>query len=112
MSLLAMRHVSCRLGPAMPFQLTSFEKVSVEQLKRLIKLCSIKSCALDPVPVCVLQVCISFCPMITKMINLSLETGTVAVVHKEALLSPLLKNVDSPQADNSHNSRDLFCGVP
>ena len=29
------------------------------------------------------------------MINLSLETGIVADVHKEALLIPLLKKVDS-----------------
>ena len=34
-------------------------------------------------------------PVITKMINLSLETGTVADVLKEALLIPLLKKVNS-----------------
>ena len=33
--------------------------------------------------------------MITKMINLSLETGTVEDVLKEALLIPLLKKVNS-----------------
>ena len=32
--------------------------------------------------------------VITKMINLSLETGTVADVHKEALFIPLLKKVN------------------
>ena len=32
--------------------------------------------------------------VITKMINLSLETGTVADVHKEALFVPLLKKVN------------------
>ena len=32
--------------------------------------------------------------MITKMNNLSLETGTVADVHKEALFIPLLKKVN------------------
>ena len=34
-------------------------------------------------------------PVITKMINLSLETGTVKDVLKEALLIPLLKKVNS-----------------
>ena len=34
-------------------------------------------------------------PVITKMINLSLETGTVEDVLKEALLIPLLKKVNS-----------------
>ena len=66
-------------------------------MKHLIKPGSIKSCALDPVPACVLKVCLpDLLPVITKMINLSLETGTVAAyVHKETLLIPLLKKVDS-----------------
>ena len=79
-----------------PFQLTNFEEVSVEQVRHLIKAGSIKSCALDPVPVCVLKFCLpDLLPVITKMINLSLETGIVADVHKEALLIPSLKKVDS-----------------
>ena len=41
-----------------PFQFTSFEEMSVEQVKHLIKTGSIKSCALDPVPVCVLKFCL------------------------------------------------------
>ena len=43
--------------------------------------------------------CAKFClpdllPVITKMINLSLETAIVADVHKEALLISLLKKVN------------------
>ena len=45
---------------------------------------------------CVLKFCLfDFLPVITKMINLSLETGTVEDVLKEALLIPLLKKVNS-----------------
>ena len=47
--------------------------------------------------------CAKFCvpdllPVITKMINLSLETAIVADVHKEALLINLLKKVNSDLA--------------
>ena len=46
--------------------------------------------------VCVLKFCLfDLLPVITKMINLSLETGTVEDVLKEALLVPLLKKVNS-----------------
>ena len=59
-------------------------------MKHLIKAASIKSCALDPVPACVLKVCLpDLLPVITNVINLSLETGTVADVHKEEMLIPL-----------------------
>ena len=45
---------------------------------------------------CVLKFCLpDLLPVITIMINLSLETGTVADVLKEALLVPLLKKVNS-----------------
>ena len=45
---------------------------------------------------CVLKFCLfDLLPVITKMINLSLETGTVEDVLKEALLIPLLKKVNS-----------------
>ena len=67
-----------------PVQLTSFEELSVDQVKHLIKPGSVKSCALDPVHVCVLKVCLpDLLPVITKMISLSLETGTVADVHSK-----------------------------
>ena len=45
---------------------------------------------------CVLKFCLfDLLPVITKMINLSLETGTVEDVIKEALLIPLVKKVNS-----------------
>ena len=45
---------------------------------------------------CVLKFCLfDLLPVITKMINLSLETGSVEDVLKEALLIPLLKKVNS-----------------
>ena len=45
---------------------------------------------------CVLKFCLfDLLLVITKMINLSLETGTVEDVLKEALLIPLLKKVNS-----------------
>ena len=51
-----------------------------------------KSCALDPIPTPLLVKCIDvLLPVITKMVNISLESGHFPSAWKEALVRPILK---------------------
>ena len=51
-----------------------------------------KSCSLDPIPSNLLKFCFSdLVPIITKIVNRSLESGEVPLPMKRAILSPLLK---------------------
>ena len=53
-----------------------------------------KSCALDPMPTPLLVACIdTLLPVITKIINLSLQNGIFADQWKCALVNPLLKKL-------------------
>ena len=70
----------------------NFKTLSQEHVSELIKKAAKKSCSLDPMPtLVVLEVLDVLLPVITKMINLSLESGEFASDWKEALLTPLLK---------------------
>ena len=63
-----------------------------EKVFELIKKAAKKSCPLDPMPtLVVLEVLDVLFPVITKMINLSFESGEFASDWKEALLTPLPK---------------------
>ena len=49
-------------------------------------------CPLDPVPYSLLPACVDILlPIITKMVNLSLQSGVFAMTWKNALVRPLLK---------------------
>ena len=70
----------------------NFETLSQEQVSELINRAAKKSCPLDPMPTSVvLDVLDVLLPVITNMINLSLESGVFVSDWKEALLKPLLK---------------------
>ena len=70
----------------------NFKRLSQEQVYELIKKAAKKSCPLDPMPTSVvLDVLDVLLPVITNMINLSLESGVFANDWKEALLNLLLK---------------------
>ena len=59
---------------------------------RLISSSSLKSCALDPLPACLVSGCIDvLLPSIIKMINLSLTSGHFPAEWKMALVLPLLQ---------------------
>ena len=73
-------------------QLSNFQLVSCEELTSLIKGSSLKSCQLDPVPALVLRQCYDFLlPVITRIVNLSLQHGQFPDVLKMAFITPLLK---------------------
>ena len=65
----------------------NFETLSQEQVSELINRAAKKSCPLDPMPTSVvLDVLDVLLPVITNMINSSLESGVFASDWKEALL--------------------------
>ena len=69
-----------------------FEPLKESQIRDLINSMAKKSCALDPVPSHLLISCLDvLLPVITKMVNLSLETGQFPNQWKMANVNPLLK---------------------
>ena len=74
------------------YQLNMFSTVPPDELLSIIGSTTPKSCDLDPVPGHVLK-CLfpSILPVIHKIVNLSLETGRMPGILKQAILKPLLK---------------------
>ena len=74
--------------------LKSFSPVSQDDIRGVILKASNASCQLDPIPTYLLKDCCDvLCPIITKMINMSLEKGIVPENWKLALVNPLLKKL-------------------
>ena len=73
-------------------QFTSFKSLTQDQVRMLIDKAPKKSCQLDPLPTSiVVQSLDILLPVITKLVNLSFETGHFAGTWKEALVLPSLK---------------------
>ena len=88
----------------------NFKRLSQEQVYELIKKAAKKSCPLDPMPTSVvLDVLDVLLPVITNMINLSLESGVFANDWKEALLNLLLKKCG---LDTAFNNFHLVSKLP
>ena len=88
----------------------NFKTLSQEQVSELIKKAAKKSCLLDPMPtLVVLDVLDVLLPVITNMINLSLESGVFVSDWKEALLKPLLKKCG---LDIAFNNFRLVSNLP
>ena len=80
-------HSACADG-----RFTSFKSLTQDQVRMLIDKAPKKSCQLDPVPtLIVVQSLDILLPVITKLVNLSFETGQFAGTWKEALVLPSLK---------------------
>jgi exonuclease III len=78
--------------PAATF--TTFEQVTIEDVAKLIMASPTKSCALDPIPTWLLkEFCDPLAPVISQIINLSLQTGYLPSSMKKALVTPLLKKL-------------------
>ena len=74
--------------------MTSFTLLTEHEVQKLIEAMPKKSCALDPMPTPLLVACIdTLLPVITKIINLSLQNGIFADQWKCALVHPLLKKL-------------------
>ena len=62
-----------------------------------------KSCDLDPIPASVLKECKSaLLPILTNMVNMSLQSAYIPATPKEAMIKPKLKkdNLDSEEYPN------------
>ena len=73
-------------------KLSHFTPVSVEEIHKTVLKSPSKSCMLDPIPTSLLKECKSeLMPIITKIVNLSIETGEMPKDFKHAIITPLLK---------------------
>ena len=81
-------------APKYTQQLTEFRLLSKEEVKRLISTSASKHCELDPIPTWLLKECIEdLLPLITQIINLSLQLGDMPMSLKKAIINPLLKKL-------------------
>ena len=72
---------------------SEFSAVSELDVKTLIGRAALKTCDLDPMPSKLVSQCDALFPIITRIINLSLQTGQFPQLWKEALVHPLLKKL-------------------
>ena len=74
--------------------LQSFEPATESEIRKIIMSSKSTSCSIDPIPTFLLKSSIDvLVPIITKIVNLSLENSTVPLELKQALILPLLKKV-------------------
>ena len=72
----------------------SFRELNESEVQKLIEATPNKFCSLDPMPTPLVVGCIDILlPVITKVINLSLQRGSVGDQWKCALVHPLLKKL-------------------
>jgi hypothetical protein len=85
---------------------SDFDEVSEDYIRTLITTSPTKSCSLDPIPTYLVKNCLDvLLPVITTMVNLSLQTGHCPVDWKNAVVHPNLKNENSEP--NFENYRPL-----
>ncbi len=71
---------------------STFKPLSQEEVKKLVMQSKSTSCDLDPIPTPLLKDCIEvILPVLTKMVNLSLQSGVFPNEWKLALVIPLIK---------------------
>ena len=71
--------------------INEFKELSTSDVAALIKSSTLKTCALDPMPSILVSRCDALIPIITQIINTSLQLGSFPAEWKEALVLPLLK---------------------
>ena len=68
-----------------------FDKLTENEVKLIMQRSSLTSCLLDPMPSWLVNQCDVLLPILTTLINTSLQTGEFPKAYKEALVLPLLK---------------------
>lgn len=72
--------------------LDKFKTYSKDEIRKIISCMSTKHCELDPIPTWLLKECLDeLLPLITDIVNLSLQTGIMPQKLKHAVIKPLLK---------------------
>ena len=70
----------------------------MSEIKKVIESSPNKSCELDPIPTWLLKSCLhELLPILTKIVNTSIETAHVPAAFKSAHVKPLLKKPDLDQ---------------
>ena len=76
-----------------------FSPASEEEVKKIIQNSPDKFCELDPLPTWLLKSCIDeLLPVVTNIVNVSLETAYVPKAFKSSYVRPLLKKSDLDQS--------------
>ncbi len=74
--------------------LTDFKRISDEDIRSIIMNCATTTCDLDPLTTSVLKECIdSLLPVISHIVNTSLQTGQFPDSWKLAIIIPLIKKL-------------------
>ena len=72
--------------------LKNFQPFKNEDIRKIITKMATKHCKLDPLPTWMVKECLNeFLPIITKIVNTSLQLGIVPDCHKHAIINPILK---------------------
>ncbi|KAK3109110.1 hypothetical protein FSP39_023289 [Pinctada imbricata] len=72
--------------------LQEFHPASDQEVMKLIQKSPSKSCCLDPIPTNILKDSVQhFLPIITQIVNLSLDRSEFPIIFKQAVVKPLLK---------------------
>lgn len=75
-------------------ELSQFQPLTENDVRKLINEMASKSCELDPVPTTILKQCLDKCIcIITKIINVSLKKGVFVRSWKTAIVRPILKKL-------------------
>ena len=81
-------------------KLNVFEPISGDEVEKVIKRLSNKTCALDQLPTWLLKENLSVVvPTIIRIVNMSLESGTFPDILKRALITPIL--IKKPSLDRN-----------
>jgi len=90
-----------------PSKMTSFSSICEDDVLKLIKKANDKSCSLDPMPTKLIKNYLEpLLPVITRIINMSLDQATMPSLLKEAVLTPILKK-SSLDKENLQNFRPI-----
>ena len=81
--------------PALTCSLNVFSAVTESEVRKIIAKSPTKSCSLDPAPTWMVKDSVDeLIPMVTILVNLSLQSANVPDSMKQALVTPLLKKDD------------------
>ena len=93
--------------PSPPPDFSSFTPASEDEIRKLIFDSPNKQCDLDPIPTWLLKKCLPvLLPTITRIVNMSLTSGTFPSSFKHSIVSPLLKK-PSLDKENLSNYRPI-----
>jgi hypothetical protein len=99
-------HIAPRHTPTI---LSSFCSVSEDEVSKIMSHSSNTFCDLDPIPTSLLKQCLpALIPTVTRIINLSLSTGTFPDQFKACSVIPLLKKYNLDKEDLSNYLSSFF----